>query len=145
MRKAALIVLVVSALLASASCVKSPTTPDVNKLLGKWRATAAEYMSFADLQKRVDIVSQGSTVILELTENDFTLTVTDPGKTPAMTTGTWTSTSDTMTLAPAGESSAWVFLMSQTSQSLSLSGAHVQFDFGSGLEEAILSLVLARG
>ncbi len=145
MRKAALIVLVISAVLAGSSCVKTPTTQDVNKLLGKWRATAAEYMSFADLQKRVDIVLQGSTVILELTENAFTLTITDPGETATVTTGSWTYTADTMTLAPAGESSTWAFLMSQTSESLSLSGAHVQFDFGSGLEEAILSLVLTRG
>lgn len=145
MRRPAFIVLVALAVLAAASCNKdTPTNPSTQGLAGTWRATSAIYQSVANSSKRVDIVSQGSTVVLELATSTFTLTITDPGKSPKVTTGSWTSTTDTMTLSPSGASFSWVFSMAQSRSGLTLSGAHVQFDFGGGLEESTLTLALTR-
>jgi hypothetical protein len=49
-----------------------------------------------------------------------------------------------MTLSPSGASFSWVFSMAQSRSGLTLSGAHVQFDFGGGLEESTLTLALTR-
>jgi hypothetical protein len=144
MRKVAFIVLVTLAFLAAASCKDTSTNPTVKGPVGTWHATRAEYVSVADSSKRVNIVSQGSTVTLVLDTSTFTLTITNPGETPKVTTGSWTFTTNTMTLAPSGTSFTWVFDTMVSGESMSLSGAHVQFDFSGTMEEAILTLVLTR-
>jgi hypothetical protein len=91
-------------------------------------------------------VAQGSTVTLVLDTSTYTLTITDPGKTPKVTTGSWTSTAVTMTLAPSGTSFTWVFDMTPSGNTLTLSGANVDFDFGGTgtVQDEKLNLVLKR-
>jgi len=139
MRKTALFVLVALAIIGALSCKDSTTGPSPQGLSGTWKATKAEYVSAADSSKKVDIVAQGSTLTLVLETGSFTLTITDPGEAPSVTTGTWTSSSDTLTLAPSGTSFTWMFNMTQSGNNLTLSGGHVQFDFSGALEEAILN------
>jgi hypothetical protein len=146
MRKAALIIIVALAFLAasSSSCKKSSTSPTLQSPTGTWLATGAEYVSVANPSQRVNIVSQGASVSLVLDASTFTFKISYPGQEPTVTTGSWSYTSDTMTLAPSGTSFTWVFNMSLSGDSMTLSGAHVQFNFSGTLEEATLNLVLAR-
>jgi hypothetical protein len=144
MRKAALIVIVALAFLAAASCKGTSTTPSFQAPVGTWQATSAEYVSVANPSQRVNIVSQGATVTLVLETSTFTLTISNPGESPTVTTGSATYTSDTMTLAPSGTSFTWVFNMTLSGKGMTLSGAHVQFDFSGTMEEATLTMVLTR-
>jgi hypothetical protein len=126
----------------------SPTSPGASGggLAGTWRATRAEYVSATNSSLRVDVVAQGTTVNLALTTNTFTLTITDPGQSPKVTNGGWTSSRDTMTLTPAGMPFSWVFDMELNGNTLTLTGGSVEFDFNAdgAFEQARLNLTLAR-
>ena len=133
---------------ASGSSPAGPsTTPTVaTGLEGSWRATKAEFVSAANSSKRVDVVAQGTTVTLVLSGSNFTYTITDPGKTPNVTSGTWTSSRDTMSLKPNGVTWSWQFDMTQSGNNLTLNGASVEFDFAANgvFEQAKLYLTLVR-
>ena len=100
----------------------------------------------AGIRKRVDVVAKGTTVTLALTGSDFALTMTDPGLPAKVTSGTWTSSSDTMSLKPAGMTWSWQFDMSQSGNNLTLNGASVEFDFAANgvMEQAKLYMTLVR-
>jgi hypothetical protein len=133
---------------SSGSSPTSPSTtaPTATGLEGSWRATKAEFVSAANSSKRVDVVAQGTTVALVLSGGNFTYTITDPGKTPNVTNGTWTASRDTMALKPSGMTWSWQFDMTQSGNNLTLSGASVEFDFAANgvFEQAKLYLTLVR-
>ena len=128
----------------------SPASPSGSSspqgLEGTWKATKAEFVSAANSSKRVDTVAQGTIVTLALTGSSFVYTIADPGKTPNVTNGTWTSTRDTMSLKPNGVTWSWQFDMSQSGNNLTLNGASVEFDFAANgvMEQAKLYLTLVR-
>jgi len=115
-------------------------------LVGTWRATRAEYASATNSSLRVEVVAQGTSLTLVLDSGSFVLTITDPGHTPRVTTGSWTSSRDTMTLAPSGVSFSWVFDMNLSGSTLTLTGGSVEFDFNAdgSYEQAKLNLTLVR-
>jgi hypothetical protein len=122
------------------------TSPSSQSLTGTWGATKAEYVSAADPSITYDVVAQGGTATLVLTSNTFTLTIAKAGAAPQITNGSYTSTSDLMTLTPAGMSFTWVFEMSLSGDNLILNGANVEFDFNGDRtnEPAKLNLALVR-
>jgi len=115
-------------------------------LSGTWRATRAEYASAMNSSLRVEVVAQGTSLTLVLDAASFVLTITDPGHTPRVTTGSWTSSRDTMTLKPSGVSFSWVFDMNLNGNTLTLTGGSVEFDFNAdgSYEQAKLNLTLVR-
>jgi hypothetical protein len=135
---------------SSGGSSSTPTSPSGSStpqgLEGTWKATKAEFVSASSSSKRVDVVAQGTTVTLALTGSNFVLTMTDPGKAPNVTNGTWTSSSDTMSLRPAGVTWSWQFDMAQSGNTLTLNGANVEFDFAANgvYEQAKLYMTLAR-
>jgi hypothetical protein len=94
----------------------------------------------------VDTVAQGSSLTLALEVSSFVLTITDPGEAPNVTNGTWRSSSDTLTLTPAGMPFSWQFDMNLNGNTLTLTGAGVEFDFNADgvFEQARLNLTLVR-
>jgi hypothetical protein len=144
-RRVAFIVIVGLAFLATMGCKgNNPTSPTTKAPVGTWQATRAEYVSVADPSKKVNLVSEGATVTLVLDASTFTFTIAKPGETAQVTTGSWSYTTDTMTLSPSGTSFTWVFELNVSQESMTLSGAHVEFNFSGTPEEAILTLVLYR-
>ena len=128
----------------------SPTSPSGSTspqgLEGTWKATKAEFVSAANSSKRTDVVAQGTTVTLALTGSSFVYTIADPGKPPNATSGTWTSSRDTMALKPNGVTWSWQFDMTQSGNNLTLNGASVEFDFAANgvFEQAKLYMALVR-
>jgi len=125
----------------------SPSGSPANQgLEGTWLATSAVFTSASNPAKRTDVVAQGTAVKLELTTTGFALSYTDTGQAPKVTNGTWSSTKDVLLLKPAGVSWSWEFDMNQSGNSLSLSGASVEFDFAANgvTEQAKLSMTLVR-
>jgi hypothetical protein len=142
MKKILFPAIMTAALLAAGGC-GSPggaTIPDDDTITGTWIATRATYVSVADPNKSVDLVAQGSTVTLVMGESAFNLSIQTPGQNPTVYIGTWTQTFDGLELTPQGATSPWVFSAALGYQTLSLGGAHVTHDFGSGPEDAIFSL-----
>jgi hypothetical protein len=135
---------------ASSSDGSSPSGPSGTSsstgIEGTWKATSAVFVSVANSTKRTDVVAQGAVVTLVIASSGFTLTFFYPDRSPAVTTGSWTSSRDTLTLKPSGVSWSWQFDMSQNGNNLSLGNAGFEFDFsGTGVnEQAKLSMTLVR-
>ena len=139
--------LVAAAILAPA-CDKdgsSPSAPTAQTLEGTWRATKAEFVSVAVSSRRIDVVAQGATVTLAFSGNNYTFTLAQPGQAPVVQTGTWSASSDVMTLVRAGASGNQQFDLNFSGNNLTLNGANALFDFNTGVfEEAKLYLTLVR-
>jgi hypothetical protein len=139
--------LVAAAILAPA-CDKdgsNPSAPTAQTLQGTWRATKAEFVSVAASSRRIDVVAQGATVTLAFSGNNYTFTLAQPGQAPVVQTGTWSATSDVMTLVRTGASGNQQFDMNFSGNNLTLNGANALFDFNTGVfEEARLYLSLVR-
>lgn len=145
---------VLMAIVASGSC-GGPTSPSQGAggnqnsqgLTSSWQATRAEFISSANSNVRIEVVSRGTTVALVLdAAGTYTRTITDPGQTPDVETGTWSASQDVLTLRPTGMPFSIEFNYSLNNTTLTLSGGHVEFDVnGDGMmEEAILNLTLTR-
>jgi hypothetical protein len=145
--KASACAMVVSLILAVASCKKSPTAPSTGGLPGTWRATSAEFVDRADPARRVELVSRGGTIVLVLAAGGtFTLTTTTPGAAAETATGTWTSSRDVLTLRPSAVTGDTQFDYTLSGDTLTLAGGHVLFDVNGDDrdDEAELSMTLRR-
>jgi len=145
----ALITLIALASLAPACSKDTATGPGSTPqgLAGTWKATTAVFVSQSNSSLRTDVVAQQTTVVLVLqSAGTYTFTMTDPGKAPNATSGTWGASSDVLTLKQTGMSFEIQFDMTQSGSNLTLNGGHVQFDFGAdgSVEEAILNMMLVR-
>jgi hypothetical protein len=144
-----LITLVALATITPGCSKDSPTGPGSTPqgLVGSWKATTAVFVSQTDSSLRTDVVAQQTTVVLVLqSAGTYTFTMTDPGKAPNTTSGTWSASTDVLTLKQTGRSGDTQFNMTQSGSNLTLNGGHVQFDFGAdgSVEEATLNMTLVR-
>lgn len=146
MLRKALILLAAAAVLGAAGCKSNTGPEDESDFIGTWNATKAEYVSIADSNTKADIITQGSTLTLVFASGTFVLTITDPGQSPETFSGTWSASTDVMTLTwTSGLSGQSQFDWSLNGDNLTLTGGHMQFDFTPGSpEEAILNLILVR-
>jgi hypothetical protein len=135
--------LVVAAILAPACGGKgSPAAPTAQTLQGTWRATKAEFVSGST---RMDVVAQGATVTLAFSGNSYTFTMTTSGQAPDVQTGTWSASSDVMTLVRTGSGGNQQFDMTFSGNNLTLNNGSAWFDFNTGnFVEAKLSMTLVR-
>jgi hypothetical protein len=152
MRSLAVVPLVALAALCSAcggggDGGQGPASPSTQSgLLGTWMATRAEYVSRANPSLRVEVISQGTTMVLALESGSYTLTITDPGESPTRTTGSWSASIDVLTLTPAGMSYSIQFDMNLSGSTLTLTGGDVEYDIdGDDVnEQTKLSATLVR-
>ena len=99
----------------------------------------------ATSSKRIDVVASGATVTLAFAGNGYTFTLAQSGQVPVVQTGSWSASSEVMTLTRAGFSGNQQFDMTFSGNNLTLNGANALFDFNTGAyEEAKLSMTLVR-
>ncbi len=141
--------LVVAALVAvccgGGNSTTSPTPPTT--LAGAWKATRAEFVNASNSNQRVEAVAQGLVFVLNLdSAGTFSQQTTEPGQPTETMTGTWSASSDVLTLRPSGVTFQIQFDMTMNGNTLTLNGGHVQFDVNNDNqdEEAILNMILAR-
>jgi hypothetical protein len=151
MRFALITLLVLAAAVAgcasdSETSPAAPSPATQQGITGTWRATKAEFTSNANSSVKADIVATGSTLMLAFSGNSFTMTTTDPGAAPRITTGTWSASTDMVTMTPSGMSWSWQFDLTLNGNSLTLANGGGEFDFNAdGVNEpAKLTMVLAR-
>lgn len=135
----------VGGVLALAACGSSSTGPSPESLVGNWTATRAEFALQSNPATKVEIIHSGSTLTLALNANHtYTLTIKTPGEPNDVTSNTWTSSRDLLTLNLSnGEMQ---FDMTLSGNTLTLAGGHKPFDVNDDgqLEESIMSLVLTK-
>jgi hypothetical protein len=142
-----LVALIFVAATLSACGKKSPTQPGEKGLPGTWRATSAEYVSRANSSVRQEVVSRGTTMTLTLNANNtYTLTIVNPGQAAQIADGTWTASVDVLTLRRTGMTGESQFDMTQSGDTLTLTGGSMLYDFeGDGIpDEAVLNATFAR-
>ncbi len=125
----------------------STTGPSQTTLAGTWKASRAEFVSASNSSVKVEAVSRGYSIVLTLDSGGtFRQVTTEPGMGSDTMTGTWSASSDVLTLRPSGVTFNIQFDMNLSGSTLSLAGGHVQFDINGDEvdEEAILSLTMTR-
>lgn len=131
---------------ASWACHDDGTGPSPTQLTGSWRATKAEFVSIANPALKVELIQQGGTVRLSLTEGKtYTLTITPAGGADQHLTGSWSSSADVLTLALSPPLVGEIqFDMALSGSTLTLQGGHIPFDVdGDGVfEESIVNLTM---
>lgn len=145
MKKAASVLLVAGAFIWASGC-KSTTAPDADSFIGTWNATNAEYVSVANSSIKNDVIADGTTWTLVFSASTFVMTVTDPGANPVVSNGTWSVSTDALTLTwTTGYSGQSQFDFSLNGDNLTITGGHLPYAFTPGNpEEAILTLILVR-
>jgi len=134
----------IAATIGLAACGSSSTGPSPESLVGTWNATQAQLVSQVNQQHKIDLVAMGTVVLVLNSDGTFTLTITMQGQPPDQRGGRWTS-SDILTLTfTSGWSGDWQFDMNLNGDTLTLTGAHTDYDYGNGPEDSRVNLVMAR-
>lgn len=124
---------------------KSSTGPNEQSLPGTWQATRAEFVSRANPSVRMEIVSKGATMTLVLdAAHTYSMTVTNPGQSPDVVSGTWSASTDVLTLKQTGRSGDSQFDMNLSGNTLTLTGGSALFAFDTVFEEAVLNATFVR-
>lgn len=131
-------------LLALVACGGGESSPPVEQLAGRWRATRIEYVG-AGGAGSVELVAQGGSGSLVLrAEGTGLLTLTPLGKAPWVIDAPWSLDGAFLTLGTATNNLNWAIELA--ADELRLSGAQASYDFdGDGASEpAKLNLALSR-
>lgn len=139
----------IAGLLLSMACGDGDGTgPSPDQLADTWSASSVEFVSVADPGVSVEVVSQGATLVLTLSENGmFSVNATYPGETPVSLAGSWSTSGEVLSLSfTSGMLGEWEFDMSLSGNTLELGGAHSEYDVDGDDqdEEVIMNLVLTR-
>jgi hypothetical protein len=130
------------------ACGDGGTGPSPTGLADSWIATEMEFTSLESPGLKIEVVALGASGVLTLAESgSWTLVITQPGEPPLNRGGTWSASSEVLTLnVTTGFTGQMEFDMTLVGNVLTLSGAHVDFDVdGNGDDEAAtLSMVLTR-
>ncbi|MGD2152406.1 MAG: lipocalin family protein [Gemmatimonadales bacterium] len=130
---------------AALACGSDGVGPAPDQIAGTWTATKMEYVSVAQPAQTVDLIDEGGTATLLLNEvGTYTFTVTPNGEPQTVETGDWELNGDVMTVTPDGVIFELQFDVALSGNTLSLSGADAEYDFGGGPEDAKLNLELVR-
>ncbi len=133
-----------------ASCGDDDPTGSVNNALADtWDATVIQLVSVANPGTSVELIAQGGNGRLVLQANgDFGLSVGSPGEPTEFGNGTWSSTTDVLTLyfGDGDIAGTWQFDFHLSGNTLQLTGADAEYDFDdNGTEDpAKLNLTLVR-
>jgi Lipocalin-like domain len=136
--------------LAAAACGDSG--PSMDSFVGTWNATKAEFVSEADATVNADIIALGATFQITFNADStwrailtFSALVPAGGQVaPDTSSGTWTSSIDVLTLVTTGQSGNTQFNFVLSGNTLTLTGGHMTWDFGTGDEPAILNVTAVK-
>jgi hypothetical protein len=137
--------LVLAGLALGAAACSDNSAPPLDTFVGTWNATKMEFTRVANPTDKIDIIALGATFrITFAADSTWQAIMTVPETAPDTTAGTWTASIDVLTLAETGVSGNMQFTYVLSGNTISLSGANVNFDFGSGDEPATLSLTATK-
>jgi hypothetical protein len=121
---------------------QGPAIPD---LVGTWDATKLEFTRVANPSQKVDVIALGATFWIALdADSTWLAVVTIPLSTPDTTTGTWSAGTDVVTLQEDGATGNQQFDYVLSGSTLTLTGANVDYDFGTGDEPATLDVTAVK-
>jgi hypothetical protein len=129
------------------ACSGDDTTSSVD-LAGTWNVTRYELVSTTSSPTRVDLIALGATAQLVMrSDGTYQLTMTGTGAQDETGSGTWSASSDVVTITRVGMSGQMQFNYSLSGSTLTLVGADTEWDFnGDGVDEpAKLNMTVVKG
>ncbi len=117
-------------LVALAGCGKDDTVgPKPTQVVGVWRATSVQFVNKSDPNQRVELISAGHTVTVEIGGDQVYRYVDTPsGGSPDTTTGVWQLDGDIFRVNPTGMPWQWAWDVSVSGGTLSLKNADMEYD-----------------
>jgi hypothetical protein len=122
-----------------------PEAPKVENITRTWRLTSCEYIHETNAALHVDLVADGWVIVLYINDNGaFRYAWTPTGGSEEYYDGTWSIDGDTVSLTREGYGFSWQFTAQVQEESMTMRGAHVEYDFdGDGTPEpAIWNLAM---
>ena len=112
--------------------------PKPAEIMGNWTATKVEYVSKAAPATRVDVIGLGTVVVLRFnTDHSLLYIETESAGSPVTTRGVWSLDEGILRVTPSGMSLSWEWSAHLSGNTLTLSGADMEYDFdGNGFPEA---------
>jgi hypothetical protein len=104
--------------------------PSVQNFARAWHLTKCEYVKEADTAVKADLVANGWTVEFFVNDNGhFLYTATPPVGVQTSYGGTWTVEGAKVVLTREGNSFSWTFTTEVGETSMTMRGAHAEYDF----------------
>jgi hypothetical protein len=135
-----------AALAVSLACGDGGNGPSRDQFAGTWDATKLEFTNVANTSEKVDVIADlsGTFVIVLESNGTYQATATVPGQPVENTTGTWSVSSDVLTIKETGVSFNLQFNWSLSGNTLTISGADSEFDFtDNGVDDPVQAKVSA--
>jgi len=138
-----------AAIIAGAACGGGDggSGPNPSTVTGTWQVTKMLFVSVANPQQSVDLIALGGTATLTLdASKTFSIAVNAPPDPPYTLTGTWSLSTDILTLFPDWITGNIQFNIALSGQTMKLTGGHVDYDVNNdGTDEpAILTVECTR-
>lgn len=126
-----LIGVALSAALVLPGCNKDAVEPpSVENFARAWHLTSCEYRHETNSAVHVDLVAQGWTIDLYINDNGmFLYAWTPPGGSQESYGGTWAVDGQAVVLTREGSGFSWEFIAQVKEESMTLTGAHAEWDF----------------
>jgi hypothetical protein len=129
--------------LGVAAC--SDSGPSADSFVGTWDATRMEFTRTANPADKEDIIGDDGTYRITFNaDGTWHAVMTVPGVMVDLPSGTWSASIDVLTIVTTGMSGEQQFDYVLSGNTLTLSGANAEWDFGSGDEPATLSMTLTK-
>jgi hypothetical protein len=104
--------------------------PKVENLARTWHLTSCEYRHETNANLHVDLVADGWTIVLYLNDNGrFRYAWTPPGESEQYYDGAWVIDGEVVRLTRDGFGFSWEFTAQVQEESMTMSGAHAEYDF----------------
>jgi hypothetical protein len=143
MRHASLLGL--SALIVLVSSCGDGTGVDADELVGTWDATMLEFTNPANPAQQVDLIVEDWTYVITLNaDSTYDAVLDDPDGPPEAISGVWEASVDVFRMKDDTEPWWQEFDMSRSGNTLTLTGADLNWDFGEGDVSAKLDVVLVK-
>jgi hypothetical protein len=134
----------VAVVLGAAACGDSGAPP-TDQFVGTWNATKMEFTRVADPTVKQDIIALGAAFqITFAADGTWESVLTVPAEQPDTSGGTWTASLDVLTIVTTGQSGEMMFAFVLSGNTVTLTGANTDWDFGSGGEAATLSITATK-
>jgi glutamate synthase domain-containing protein 3 len=137
-------VVTVAVVLGAAACGDSGAPP-TDQFVGTWNATKMEFTRVADPTVKQDIIALGAAFqITFAADSTWEWVLTVPGDQPDTSSGTWAASLDVLTIMTTGQSGEMMFAFVLSGNVVTLTGASADWDFGTGIEAATLSITATK-
>jgi len=128
--RATAIVLLLAGSLTACDNKDDKVGPKPSEITGTWSATMVEYVNKSAPSTRVDLIALGGAATMAIhADKSWVFVIAESGQPPDTTTGVWNLDGDMFEVTPTGMPFSWMWVAALSGNSLTLTGADMEYDF----------------